>query len=190
MVSAISSTMSSTVDFARMQKQLLQKADSDGDSRLSLSEFEAAKPADAPAGGRSSSEIFSTLDADQDGYLTEQELVDGAEKMGPPPGPPPSTSQGLSEDSVKTLLELLAEELEKSAASATSDSDDTTAASSEETDETESASASAAAAADDEEEKTLALIQQFINEYRSAQASYLSAQNLVADTGISVSTVS
>lgn len=187
MVSAISSAMSGAVDFAQMQKQLLKRADSDGDSRLSLSEFEAAKPADAPADGPSSSEIFNKLDADQDGYLTEQELVDGAEKMGPPPGPPPSTSQGLSEDSVKTLLELLAEELEESTASAKSESTDTTAASTEETDETESASASAAA--EDEEQKALALIQQFIDEYRSAQASYLSAYNLAANTRSTVSTV-
>lgn len=185
MVSAISSAMSGAVDFAQMQKQLLKRADSDGDNLLSLDEFEAAKPADAPADGPSSSEIFNNLDADQDGYLTEQELADGAEKMGPPPGGPPP--QALSEDSVKTLLELLAEELEKTATSVSSDGSDKAASSTEETDETESVSA--AASAEDEEEKALALIQQFIDEYRSAQASYLSAQNLVASPGVTVSTV-
>lgn len=184
MVSAVSSAMTGSVDFAQMQKQLLKRADSDGDNRLSLSEFEAAKPKDAPSDAPSSSEIFGSLDSDQDGYLTEQELGAGAEKMGPPPGgPPPPPPQNLSEDGLKSLLELLSEELD---AQSESTSSDTATSSTGTVDESESAAQST----NDEEEKALALIQQFINEYRGAQASYMSAQNLTSGLGGSVSTVS
>jgi len=195
MVSSVSSTMTGAVDFAQMQKQLLKRADSDGDNRLSLTEFESAKPKDAPSDGPSSSEIFNSLDANQDGYLTEEELTAGAEKMGPPPGGmPPAPTQSLSEDGLKSLLDLLAEELknsEETSSDTTSSSDstassDTTVSSAGATDESESAAQSGR----DEEEKALELIQQFITEYRSAQASYMSAQNLVAGPGSSVSTVS
>lgn len=187
MVSSISSALSSAIDYARMQKEMFAKADSDGDGELSLTEFEAAKPADAPVNGPSSSELFTNLNSDQDGSLTEEEMQAGAKKMGPPPGGMPP-AQGLSEDSVKTLLELLAEELEESLTQIASDEDEASeeavsAAQAEDESET------AAEVSDEEEEKALALIQQLIDDYRNAQASYMSAQNLAAGTTGKVSTV-
>lgn len=187
MVSSISSALSSAIDYARMQKDLFAKADSDGDGELSLTEFGAAKPADAPVEGPTSSELFANLDSDQDGSLTEEEMQAGAKKMGPPPGGMPP-AQGLSDDSVKTLLELLAEELEESLTQIASDEEE---ASEEATSaaQAEDGSETAAEVSDEEEEKALALIQQVIDDYRNAQASYMSAQNLAADTTGRVSTV-
>ena len=73
-------------DFAA---KFLAKADTDGDGKLSAAEFAAAKPADAPADGPSSAEIFKAKDADGDGSLSLSELQQGA----PGPGGPRRSSR-------------------------------------------------------------------------------------------------
>ena len=65
-----------------MAQNFLSNADSDGNGVLSLDEFEAAKPEDAPD-DVSSSDIFAQLDADSDGSLTASELQAGQSQGGP-----------------------------------------------------------------------------------------------------------
>ncbi len=101
-------------------QDFLSNAASDGNGVLSLDEFEAAKPEDAPD-DVSSSDIFARLDADSDGSLTASELQAGQPQGGPggaggpppggppPGGPPPGGSSASSEDddSTSTLLDYL-----------------------------------------------------------------------------------
>jgi len=164
---SISSYGSSTaLDYARQRREeMFAQIDSDSDGQFTLEEFEAAKPADAPAGGASSSDLFSQMDSDGDGSVTEEEFANAP----PPPPPPPGGMMGGG------MMSALLEALEESSTTTTDEDDDTTSVSTtDETDDSETAST---------EEDILELIQQELEEYRNsaysdASSAYANAANL------------
>lgn len=83
---AIKSSMVGAMNPADMIRQRMAQADTDGDGKFSLEEFQAAAPSKRPEGAPEPEELFSQFDSDGDGYLSEQELGDGIKSMGPPPG--------------------------------------------------------------------------------------------------------
>ncbi|NVK17128.1 MAG: hypothetical protein HWE30_00380 [Methylocystaceae bacterium] len=161
-ISAYSATAAS-YDYAQARRDMFSNADSDGDSKLSIEEFIAAKPADAPEGGPDSSEIFASLDTDEDGFLTESEMEAGGPPPGPPPGPPRS---GDSEDLLSTdMLSLLLQAIEENLS--TSETDETeSATATEETDESNTS---------DIEDDILSLIQEELENYRNSSSPYAQA---------------
>jgi Ca2+-binding EF-hand superfamily protein len=78
MVSGISGLGMSTT---QMWQDLLQRADSDGDGRISKDEFAADKPQDRQGRGPAAEDIFTKMDADGDGYVTEEESTSFLESM-------------------------------------------------------------------------------------------------------------
>lgn len=120
---------------ARQQRaqEKFQAADADGSGGLSLEEFSAAGPKGAgaaarPAGAPGAEELFSSLDSDSDGNVTQAEMETAFQRMGdgsrrtlldaqeqaggaggPPPGgrpgggPPSQAGAGNSQSSLLTL---------------------------------------------------------------------------------------
>ncbi len=87
MVSGISG---SGMDASAMWQSLLQRADADGDGKISKTEFESAKPKDGK--GPSVDDIFSKIDTNGDGTITEDENAVFISSMQAPP-PPPSAEE-------------------------------------------------------------------------------------------------
>lgn len=159
-ISSYSATAAS-YDYAQARRDMFSNADSDGDAKLSIEEFIAAKPADAPEGGPDSSEIFASLDTDEDGYLTEEEMAAGGPpRGGPPPGPPPNgdSEELLSTDMLSQLLQAIEEGL--------SSSETESASTTEETDESDTS---------DVEDDILSLIQEELENYRNSSSPYAQA---------------
>ena len=118
-------------------EDMLSVGDTDGDGVLSLAEFTAMAPADAPKDGNgpSSEDLFNQADTDGDGSLTSDELTQFAQNApargphggGGMPPPPPSdededdSSVSSTTDTASTILSQLLDELE---------SDDTTSSTS------------------------------------------------------------
>ncbi len=112
-------------------QDFLTKADTDGDGVLSLDEFKAAKPADAPE-DISSEDIFNQLDSDGDGSITLSELETNRPQGGPggpPPGPPPGGDQADASSTSSTtssnVLDSVASSSGSGGASSGSDDDET-----------------------------------------------------------------
>jgi len=112
-------------------QDFLTKADTDGSGSISLDEFKAAKPADAPD-DISSEDIFNQLDSDGDGSVTLSELEANRPQGGPPPGPPPSGGQADATDSSgsstssSNVLDSVASSSGSSSSSSSSSDDDET----------------------------------------------------------------
>jgi hypothetical protein len=87
MVSGISG---SGMDASAMWQRLLQKADANGDGKISKTEFESAKPKDGTGPGVE--DIFSKIDTNGDGTITEDENAVFISSMQAPP-PPPSPEE-------------------------------------------------------------------------------------------------
>ena len=117
--------------FAQQRAAQFAEDDADSSGGLSLDEFKAAHEkraggAEKPAGAPSVEEIFSSLDADGSGEVTQAEI----EAAGPPPPPPGGgfSPEGLTsalslqedEDSTSSILDLLT----SSATDESSESDD------------------------------------------------------------------
>ncbi|SCA57594.1 hypothetical protein MTBPR1_60107 [Candidatus Terasakiella magnetica] len=154
-----------SIDHAQRRQDMFSKIDTDGDGQFSLEEFEAAKPADAPADAPAASEIFSQMDADGDGSVSEEEFS----KMPPPPPPPPSGGSGMmGGDMLSSLLQAL----EDASSNLSEDDDDSesSTAFSEESEETDSSST---------EENILELLQQELQNFRNS--AHAQANNAYAD---------
>lgn len=172
----ISAYSSSYYDYAEQRKNMFKSADTDSDGQLTIEEFSAAKPANAPAGGPSSSEIFASLDADEDGYLSEREVESGKTPPPPPPGPPPSDSSSdetslLSTDMLSQILQALEESLSDTYSISESDDEDTTTTEAKKVDsESEDDSETS-----DIEEDILSLIQEELENYRGLANPFMQA---------------
>lgn len=88
---------SSAYSYAQRREEMFSKIDSDGDGQVSLEEFSAAKPADAPED--SSSKIFAEMDANGDGSVSEDEFASSA------PPPPPGGAGMMNSEMLAALLE-------------------------------------------------------------------------------------
>lgn len=183
------SVASESTDYAKMRQDMFAKTDSDSDGQLSLEEFSAAKPAGPPAGASSestpagassgaaagaaptASEVFDTLDVNEDGFVSQSELAAGSAQMPPPPPPPSSESSQslLSSDTLNQLLQVL-----QSDDSSTEETDDSLVAMLSENDE----------AAEDlaVEDDVLELIQDGITAYQNATNAYATSQSAATMT--------
>ncbi len=94
--------------------EMFAKVDQNGDGSLDKTEFQAMAEKMAERTGESMNvdEMFTQMDANSDGKLDQSELEAGMEAMRPdmPPPPPPMSE---SDNSVQTLLDMLAEEQEE-----------------------------------------------------------------------------
>jgi Ca2+-binding EF-hand superfamily protein len=70
-----------------MWQDLLQRADTDGDGKISKKEFEASKPKDGK--GPAAEDLFSKIDTNGDGFITEDENAVFISSMQPPQPPSP-----------------------------------------------------------------------------------------------------
>ncbi|MCP5371233.1 MAG: EF-hand domain-containing protein [Hyphomicrobiales bacterium] len=122
----------SLAEMQKLHQQRFVAADTDGSGGLSLEEFEAVgqnlpsggqKPPDAPT----AAEIFSEIDADGDGNLTQEELLAHFQKVesrtqgallqeqsaqptgGPPPGGPPPGGPPPGGGEIEDLVSLLSQ---------------------------------------------------------------------------------
>jgi Ca2+-binding EF-hand superfamily protein len=78
------------IDAAALWQDLLKKADKNGDNKISKEEFEAAMP--QRGDGPGPDDLFSKIDTDGDGYITESEnatAVNNMRKGRPPHEPDP-----------------------------------------------------------------------------------------------------
>ncbi len=148
------------IDHAQRRQEMFAKIDSDGDGQFSLEEFEAAKPANAPADAPAAADIFSEIDADGDGFVSEDEFAAAP----PPPPPPPGGGKGLlEEDTLSAILAALEE-----ASTSVAEDDETTI-------ESLTASEEENKFSEITEENILELIQQELENYRNSSYSQASS---------------
>lgn len=99
MISSVSSgyaTIPNQMPSQQAKQEMFTLADQDGDGGLSLEEFKSAPPPPPPPGGaaggpppsssgeaQSIEEVFSALDTDEDGFLSQTELEEGRDELGP-----------------------------------------------------------------------------------------------------------
>jgi Ca2+-binding EF-hand superfamily protein len=88
-----------------MVQRLIEDKDKNGNGTLDAAELCISE------------EAFNQVDADGDGELTSEELVEGAEQIRKAMGPPPGIESPESDDdaTAKTLLDYLEEEDDKNA---------------------------------------------------------------------------
>ncbi len=157
------SGMSGSIDFSQMRKDKFDSGDSDGDGKLSLAEFESARPTDAPAGAPDASEIFAQMDADGDGYVTQGEVDAAAANMQAQMSSMGGVGGMMGGDMLSTLLDALQEE---------EDGPETTEASTSSDDDEDEATTSSL------EDNTLEMIAEQLVQYRSVTGAYENAQDL------------
>ena len=185
---------SSTVNYADMYKQSQQEkflaTDTDDDGKLSLGEFEAGSPSETSGSSSKASEVFSEIDTDSDGYLTEDEMASagpppgGPPPGGPPPGGPPGGG-GMTSDTMLSLFESVSED--------TDETEDTSVTSLFSVDETEeeddllsllSASETESSSdTEDEDDGITSLISDQIEQFRSAATAYQNSTDLLSLIG-------
>jgi len=64
-------------DVSALWQELLQRADKDGNGKISREEFEAARPkggGPVPGGGRNAMKLFEKADADGDGQISKSDF--------------------------------------------------------------------------------------------------------------------
>lgn len=139
---------------------LFKRTDANGDGKITKDELTTvlenhAEKSDGSQGGPSVDDLFSKLDADNDGAITEAEHEAGLAQMdgerGQPPPPPESTPGSGRVDTLKKLLEAL----EKKNASGTTATGETST--------TADAASAATGATDDDLSK---LIEQLVAELK------------------------
>jgi Ca2+-binding EF-hand superfamily protein len=94
-------------DPSQMAKDLLSRADSDGDGSISETEFNSLLESTSDSDAETVSNLFSQLDSDSDGSINEQETTDAIsalvdqmrshvmhDQANMPPPPPPGMGQG------------------------------------------------------------------------------------------------
>lgn len=188
---------SSSVNYAELYKQAaqekFQKTDTDEDGKLSLGEFEAGASSKVSTESTSTSELFSSMDSDSDGYLTEDEMMSAMEAgppgggKGPPPGGmPPPGSMPTDGNTMTALFEAVSE---------TEETEDDTSITSlfevDDTDETEEEDsilsllgASETDSTDETDSSEVtdinSLISEQIEQYRSASNAYQASNNLLS----------
>lgn len=97
MISSISGSGYNTQSMDEMRQNRFKKIDQNGDGKITKEEMEASRPNDGK--GPSVDEIFSKVDTDQDGVISDaedQKAFEAMQKNGPP-GEPPTASNLASE---------------------------------------------------------------------------------------------
>lgn len=187
---------SSSASMMELHKQIAQErfqnTDTDEDGKISLGEFEAGAPTEASAESGTSSEIFSSLDSDGDGYLVESEMQSGMEAgppgggKGPPPGgmPPPPGGGAADGATMAALFDVVSEtEEEDDSISSLFEVDSTDETEDEDSilsllgaSETESADETDSS----ETDEIYSLISNEIEQYSSASSAYQASSDLLS----------
>jgi Ca2+-binding EF-hand superfamily protein len=79
MVTAITGVQGGVPDTSAMWQALLQRADTDGDGKISKAEFTAMAPTDGK--GPNPDDLFAKIDTNKDGAIDEEEMQAAAQKM-------------------------------------------------------------------------------------------------------------